>query len=177
MINLVTIGSVIYLLAFALNDFVFKSLLINENVNFIFLPSGLRIFLVLVFNIYGAISIVIGHLLVALFYLNESNPIFSFGTSLTIAVTSLLARWVSFKLLKLNFDLRAISFHDILVVTIIFSTFTTIGQQMLLHKLALSKNFTSDALLMFTGDVMGALLCLLFAKYVLHVVNYKNSNQ
>ena len=171
--NLVSIGALVYLLAFALNDFIFKSFLIFENVNFISFPSGLRIFLVLVFNIYGAISIVIGHLLVTFYYLNEPNPIFSIGTSLTIAVTSLFARWVSFKLLKLNFDLQAIKFDDILVVTIIFSTFNTIGQQMLLHKLALSKNFTSDALLMFTGEVMGALLCLLFTKYVLHAINYK----
>jgi len=119
------------------------------------------------------ISIVIGRLLVTLCYSNESDAIFSIGITLTIAVTSLFARWTSFKLLKLNSDLQAIKFDDILVVTIIFSTFNTIGQQTLLHKLALSKNFTSDALLMFTGDVMGALLCLLFTKFVLHLINYK----
>jgi len=163
MINLVSIGAVVYLLAFVLNDFIFKFSFIFENINFISLTSGIRIFLVLVFNIYGAISIFIGQLLVTFGYLNEPNPIFSIGTSLTIAVASLFARWVSFKLIKIKFDLQAIEFGDILVITIIFSAFHSICQQMLLNKLALSKNFISDAL-----------LCLLFTKYVLHAFKYKN---
>ena len=175
MFYLISVGALAYALAFIFNDIIFKSFWLNENIDFIFLPSGVRIFLVLVFNIYGAISIAFGSLFISLYYLNESNPVVAIGTSLTIALTSLFSRWTSFRLLNLNFDLQAIKFDDILVVAIIFSTINSIGQQILLYKLGTSKNFVSDGLLMFTGDVMGALLCLLCTKYVLHFFNYKKN--
>ena len=175
MFYLISVGALAYALAFIFNDIFFKSFWLNENIDFIFLPSGVRIFLVLVFNIYGAISIAFGSLFISLYYLNESNPVVAIGTSLTIAITSLFSRWTSFRLLNLNFDLQAIKFDDILVVAIIFSAINSIGQQILLYKLGTSKNFVSDGLLMFTGDVMGALLCLLCTKYVLHLINYKKT--
>lgn len=174
MFFLVLISSIAYLLSFIFNDFIFSTPWFKENINFIYLPSGVQIFLVLIFNNYGVISIALGSLLISLFYLNELNPIVAFGTSLTIGATSFFSRWTSFRLLKLNFDLQNIKFDDLLILTIIFSAINTMGKQMLHYTLGMSKDLVSDALLMFTGDVIGALVCLLCTKYVLHAINYKN---
>lgn len=162
-----------YAIFFIFNDFFFRSFGLSEYVSLLFIPSGIRIFFALVFDIYGVIGILLGSLLVSLFYLNQSNLTVVVTTALVAGGAAWVARWASIKLLKLDVNLGRIKLMDLMQLSIIFSGISAISHQVLFVQLGMSDDFTTGALSMFAGDMTGALFCLVTARFAVQLIRRK----
>jgi hypothetical protein len=160
-------------ISFIVNDYLFISFEINHYIGLIFIPSGIRIFCTLVFDLLGAIGIVLGSLLISLIYKQEPSLLISLSTALIAGVAALAARWFSVDLLKLDGNLSRISFLELVQVCIIFAAISAISHQVFFYGLGLTQDFVLASLSMFAGDVIGALLCILFFRYAVLFVRMK----
>jgi hypothetical protein len=170
---IIFISAVTFALSFIFNDFFFRSFGLSEYVSLLFIPSGIRIFFVLVYGVYGVVGILLGSLLISLFYLDQSNFVVVVSTALVAAGAAWFAHWVSIKLLKLDLNLRNIKLMSLFQVSIIFSAISAISHQLLFIELGMSDDFTSGALSMFAGDMTGALLCLFGARYTVRLMRVR----
>ena len=173
MINIIFLSALTFALSFIFNDFFFRSFGLSDYVSLLFIPSGIRIFFALVFDIYGVVGILLGSLLVSLFYLNQSELTVVATTACVAAGAAWFARWASLTLLKLDINLANIKFMELLQVSIIFSAISSISHQILFIQLGMSEDFILGTLSMFAGDVTGALLCLLSARYAMRFMRRK----
>lgn len=170
---IIFISAVTFALSFIFNDFFFRSFGLSDYVSLLFIPSGIRIFFVLVYGVYGVIGILLGSLLTSLFYLEQSNFVVVVSTALVAAGAAWFARWVSIKFLEIDLNLRNINFMSLLQVSIIFSTMNAISHQLLFLELGISDDFASDALSMFLGDMSGALFCIVTARFAAPLIRAK----
>jgi hypothetical protein len=165
MVYIVLFSAAAFALSFILNAFFLNSFDLNPYVSLFFIPSGVRIFLTLVFDIPGAIGIVLGSLVVSLFYLNQTSIDIALCMALVAGGAAMASRWLSVKILNLDSDLLRISFLEVLQVCFIFSAVNAISHQALFLALDMTDDFISQTLSMFAGDVTGALACLIFTRY------------
>jgi hypothetical protein len=172
---IILLSALTFALSFIVNDFVFHSFGLSDYVSLIFIPSGVRIFFALVFGVYGVIGIVLGSSLVSLSYLNEANYLVVMSTALVAGGAAWLARVASVKLFELDADLSRITLLQLLQVSIVFSAVSSISHHLLFLELGMAEDFTTGVMSMFAGDVAGALLCLLCARYTVRLLRYKNS--
>lgn len=158
-----------FAIVYIFNNLLFRTFELSDYVSLVFVPSGIRIFCVLVFNFYGAIGILLGSLAVSLFYLNQTSPFVAITTALVAAGAAWFARSIAFKLLNLDENLANIKLNDLFQISIIFSVISAISHQLLFLELGISEDFTSGTLSMFAGDMTGALLCLFCARYLVRL--------
>lgn len=171
---IIFISAVTFSLSFIFNDFFFRSFGLSDYVSLLFIPSGIRIFFVLVYGVYGVIGILLGSLLTSLFYLEQSNFVVVVSTALVAAGAAWFARWASIKFLELDLNLRNIKLMSLLQVSIIFSMMNAISHQLLFVQLGISDDFASGALSMFAGDMSGAMLCFFIARYSVRLMRVRN---
>ena len=112
MINIIFLSALTFALSFIFNDFFFRSFGLSDYVSLLFIPSGIRIFFALVFDIYGVVGILLGSLLVSLFYLNQSDLTVVATTACVAAGAAWFARWASLTLLKLDINLAKTTWGD-----------------------------------------------------------------
>ncbi len=160
---------------FILNDLLFSSFELNPYVSLVFLPSGVRILFVLVFEKFGAIGIVLGSLLVSLFYLGQTELLSVLLISLVAGFAALAARRVSLGTLGVSEDLLGISFAKLVQLCLVFSFISSISHQALFLLLAINGDFLQQSLYMFVGDVTGALLCLTAARLTVPMLRRRQS--
>jgi hypothetical protein len=89
-----------------LNDWLFQALAYAQGVSWVFLPSGLRLALVLMFGGAGAVGLVIGSLFVGL---DRDQPLaVTVAAALLSGLAPWLARWVCLSTLGLRSSLRKV---------------------------------------------------------------------
>ena len=89
-------SAALYALFFALNSFLFQSLIFSSGVSWIFLPAGLRLVLTLLFGGKGAIGISITSILIGLlFYF--SDPVIAVGAGILGGLAPYIARLTVFR--------------------------------------------------------------------------------
>jgi hypothetical protein len=172
----ILISAFAFALSFVFNDYFFRSFELNQNVSLLFIPSGVRIFFVLTFNYLGAIGILLGSLLVSVFLGDASQD--SLNVALMAAIVNsgaaLVARMLSVKLLKLDENLSLISMLDVVQICLVFAAVSAVGHQTLFYAFGATQDFFLASLSMFAGDVTGALLCLVVARYSVLLIRSKS---
>lgn len=167
--TLVVAGTALaYYVLFVLNQHLFAGLSFSTGTSWVFLPSGVRLFAILLFAQWGALGVVVGGIGLAL-----SQP----GTdvdSVTLAVSiclsglaPLLARQICLGTNELQADLRALSAIGLLRTTLIFSAISAALHQTWYAWRGHSPDVFVGSLVMFTGDVLGTLLVLYATKMAL----------
>ena len=170
MIFIILLSAAAFVLSFIFNDFLFRSFELNQYVSLFFIPSGVRIFFVLVFDFTGVIGICLGSLLVSLLYLNDVSTDLAFSSALVAAGAAWAARWLSVRLLKLDVDLSRISLLEVMQVCFIFAAISAVSHQVLYFATGVTQDFAAASLSMFAGDVTGALACLIVARYTVLLI-------
>jgi hypothetical protein len=164
MINIILLSASTFALFFIFNDLLFRSFELSQHVSLLFIPSGVRIFFALVFDVPGVIGICLGSLLIALFYLKDIGLDLALSSSLVAAGAAWGARWLSVKLLKLDPDLRYITLFQIVQLCLIFAAVSATSHQALYYLNGMTEDFAAASMYMFAGDVSGALVCLVVAR-------------
>lgn len=147
-----------FYLLFQLNDLLFQWLDYSYGVSWLFLPSGLRLALVLVFGGQGAIGVILGSLCIALE--DGKQPMEALLTALVSGLAPWMARWISLRYLDLRVDLSNLRLPILLKTAVLFALVSAVSHQLLFVSLGLSEGFVSSTSVMVIGDLAGTLVML-----------------
>lgn len=162
------ISAFLFVLFFQLNAWVFASLEYSAGINWVFLPAGFRVILVLVLGLPGALGLMLGSWVIDSAFMTSEVwffPIFN-------GIVSGLTPWLVMVYLTakgwLGLEILSISPARLLQVTLIFSAASAISDQLvwwLLEKP--DANILVDVWPMFVGNALGALLMLYGFKFAI----------
>ena len=164
---------------FRLNDLIFSALEHSQGVNWIFLPAGFRVLLVLGMGLPGCVGIFLGNL-----YLDQKNLFAPDHAALTLmtAVVSGFTPWVVMNAMKymhmLDASLQKLTHQQLLNFTLLYAAANAV-----FHQITWSLgNSTAhrpwiEVWPMFTGDVLGAMIMLYAFKGLLNLFNRTSSGR
>lgn len=158
----------LYIFIYFLNDFSLSWLEDIQGVHWIFLPAGLRIFITLIFNINGAIGLLIGSALVG-YHLNyfAGDLITSAGAAIISALAPWLGRFFVIHNLDVEPDLSNLTNKDIYLSVIAYSFLSSLLHQILFSVRGLESGSIPHFIAMFIGDVVGSFIIITFAKFII----------
>jgi hypothetical protein len=159
-----------YFYVFQLNLHFFAEIEFAHGVNWIFIPSGLRLLFVLVFTQSGAVGVALGS--IAINYLLEPNEshIFNIVTGLISGVAPYLSRWIGIRFLNLDPQLTGFTAGSFLKISVLFSVICASLHQVWFLFKGQSTDFVAGTIAMATGDWFGTVLVLATASLVLKII-------
>ena len=167
-------SAVLFASFFQFNAWLFADLLYRENVNWVFLPAGFRIILVLVLGLPGALGIVLGTWYLDRELLNNGATWLAMLNGVVSGLTPYLVMRVLGKGKSTDQLMQGLTTHRLLNYTLIFSAANSVT-----HHLAWGLHQGSNVNLwvgvwpMFIGDTLGALLMLYGLKLLLSRMDIK----
>ncbi len=156
--------ALIYALLFYANDWLTGFLEAAPGVNWIYLPAGLRLFLVLIFGLSGAVGIATASTLITLGRDLDDNIISIVGIGLISGFGPYLARLLVIRNLKINTDLSNLNAQMIAISVLVFALLSTGLHQLWFVLMGIPSGSLSNAIAMLIGDVLGALLFISIGK-------------
>ena len=159
----------VYFFAFKLNAILFESFNFSHGVNWIFLPSGLRMFFALVLLNSGSVGIILATLL--LNYMNGSadSHFFNIVTALISGFAPLIARQICVDYLKVGTNLSNLTSKSLFQISIVFAVVSALLHQVWFFWNQATENFIASSLVMVVGDWFGTVLVLATASLVIRV--------
>ena len=161
-----TLCAAAYFVLFQLNFILFADLEFSEGVNWIFLPSGLRLLLVLVLYEMGAIGIGLGSLAINYFLgdINHSNyHLFNVVTAFISGFAPYLARRIAVDWFNIDVDLQGMTSKIFFKITLLFAVISPLLHQLWFYWCGVTDDFVQSTFAMFIGDWFGTILVLSFA--------------
>jgi hypothetical protein len=160
--------ALVYCGFFAINQFLFSALSFSTSTHWIFLPSGVRLFAILLFAQWGALGVILGGVGIVLSQsLSMGDPVTLTGAIALSGLAPLLARQICLGSGELNRELRGLSSIGLMRVTAIFAAISAGLHQLWFAWRGISDDIVGGLVAMFTGDVLGTLIVLYAAKTVL----------
>lgn len=154
----ITIVAFVWVLLFELNDFLFSELDESKFINWIFLPAGLRLTAILLFNFKGVVGLLIGALI------TSSHMEMNFEHIIMISLISAFNPYFAFKasnyLLKIQISLKGLTSRQLLLMSFIYAVFNSLSHNIYFYFFGITQEFLISTLQMFTGDLLGSLLIL-----------------
>lgn len=157
--------ALVYALLFYANDWLTAFLEVAPGVNWIYLPAGLRLFLVLIFGLSGAIGIAIASTLITLGRDLSDDIIGIVGIGLISGFGPYLARLMVIRNLKINADLSNLNFQMIAISVLVFALLSAGLHQLWFVLIGIPSGSFSNAVAMLIGDILGALLFISICKF------------
>ena len=162
------VGAALFAGFFRLNELIFSALEHSQGVNWIFLPAGFRVILVLTMGLPGAIGLMLGSWYIDSASMTATTWFFPFING----VVSGLTPWLVMKYLIrqgwLAPQLGQMTASRLLQMTIIFSAASAMSDQLVWWSLEKpDANIWVDVWPMFVGNALGALLMLYGMKFVI----------
>lgn len=158
-----------YGLAFALNEQLFSSLNFTAGVDWIFLPSGLRLLAVVVLAGEGAVGVALASVFIASFQVFPDDAVTAVGAGLLSGLAPWLARRFSLTALGVGDDLSGLGPRELLKMTATFALVSAILHQVWYVARGHSPDLLHGTVAMAVGDFLGALLVLYVARIVLRI--------
>lgn len=156
-----------YFYAFKLNVFLFQSFEFSDNVNWVFIPSGLRLLFVLIFFESGAIGIALASVVINYMFGSHDDHVFNIVTGLMSGASPLLARYITVDLFQLDATLAGLNARVLFKISIVFALISSVLHQLWFFWNDQTANFVFNTLAMAVGDWCGTVLVLATASYAL----------
>lgn len=165
-------SAVFFVSFFELNNWVFSSFQYSEGINWVFLPAGFRVILVLTMGLPGAVGLLLGSWYIDSDSLTSTSWFFPFFNGIVSGMTP----WIVMKFLirqgLLSPELSQMTASRLLQVTLIFSAASAMSHQLLWWLLEKPNvNIWVDIWPMFVGNALGALLMLYGMKFVINRIS------
>jgi len=164
-----------YYSIFTLNKLFFDSLEFSFGVNWIFIPSGVQLLLVLVAISEGAIGIVLASFMIGLENYYLDSVLRTFITALISGASPLLARKICFDFLSIEKELENITLKAILQMSVIFAFISASLHQLWFVYNGKSEAFLQSLLVMGVGNLLGTALVLSLIRVLAHQVKKGDS--
>lgn len=156
-----------YTLLFVFNDWLFGSLTFGEEVNWIYLPSGLRLAFVLLFGACGAVGIGLASMLIAGMVYFQNDLMAAVVTGIISGLAPYLARHVFLTRLGVDRDLQQLTSGKLLGISLIFAVTSAVMHQFFFTWRGYTVNFVESSTVMALGDLAGTIIMLYIAKFAL----------
>ena len=160
-INVITVVS--FFVFFLVNQSVFEIFSVSENISWIFLPAGLRLFFILVYRHQALVGLFLGSLLAAVYLNHEPLSPFTLLLALASTLNPLIAlyaleKWSS----QFNLRLENLCLEAIISLAILQAFFSTNLHHLifLAFEKTLQENFLGELLSMFFGDLFGIVIMM-----------------
>ena len=163
---IVILTAAAYAALFELNTLLFSTFSFSTGVDWIYLPSGLRLAFVLVFGVWGALGIVLASITIDFVHYFDGDVITAVITGLISGVAPLLARSICVDQLGLKEDLTNLTTRKLFHAAVIFSVLSATLHQLWFTFRGHTENFISSTAVMALGDLTGSVLILYAAKYL-----------
>jgi len=166
-VSLVLVCAVFYFFAFQLNAHLFGDLQFSAGVNWVFIPSGLRLLLVLVLPELGAIGIVLASFAINYLYGAPDAHLFNIVTSAISGLTPLAARYVAIHALRVHVDLSGLTGQNLFKASLLFALLSALAHQIWYVSQGATTDFIASTLVMALGDLLGTVLVLAMASVLI----------
>ena len=153
-----------YFLLFGLNDYFFSALGYSSGVNWVFLPSGLRLVFVLLFVELGAVGIALASVAISYLFQFDGNLLTLLGAGAISGFAPWLARRVSVDSLGLDVNLRHLTAATLIKVSVLFAVLSAVLHQLWYTFRGNTESFVKSTVVMSIGDLIGTIAVLYTAK-------------
>ena len=161
----VLISALLYSALFFFNDWITETVKYDLGVSWIYLPAGLRLFLILIFGLAGAIGIAAASFAISYFGAFSTDLLTCIGIGLISGFAPLLAKWVVVSNIPINNDLSNLSIQKIILCIVIYALMSSGFHQYWFVLRDLESGSINHFLVMFAGDVAGSILLIALIKY------------
>jgi hypothetical protein len=159
------ISAALYSALFFLNDRLTEVLKYDLGVSWIYLPAGLRLFLILIFGLAGAIGIAVASFAISYFGGFPPDLITCIGIGLISGFAPLLAKWVVIANVNISNDLSNLSLQKIVFCVLVYALMSAGLHQLWFELRGLESSSLDHFLVMFVGDIAGSILLIAVIKY------------
>ena len=161
---------------FFLNNALTEALYVVPGAHIVHLPSGLKIFMVMVTGFTGALAIaLVGFLWSVLFMFKENYPL-----TLMLAVVSGLAPWLSVRMLRKKIELKAdlsdLNWKKLLAIVLVFALLNSTCLQLIVYAFGESTNLLNGIWVMLVGDITGIFIVIYCARFLIKAREAINSS-
>jgi hypothetical protein len=153
-----------YYSVFYFNKYIFNEYVFSFGVNWVFIPSGLQLVLVLTAIESAAVGIVLASWIIGYTDYFLGSLIFTFITGLITGVSPLISRKISFDFLHIEEDLRNLTFNGIAKMSVIFALIRAVLHQLWFFYNNVSERFLHSTIVMAIGNLLGTILVLSLIK-------------
>jgi hypothetical protein len=161
----VLISALLYSALFFFNDWITEMLKYDLGVSWIYLPAGLRLFLILIFGLAGAIGIAAASFAISYFGVFPPDLLTCIGIGLISGFAPLFAKWVVISNTYISNDLSNLSMQKILLCIVVYALMSSGFHQYWFVLRDLESGSINHFLVMFAGDVAGSILLIALIKY------------
>jgi hypothetical protein len=159
------ISTLLYSALFFLNDWLTETLKYDLGVSWIYLPAGLRLFLILIFGLSGAIGIAAASFAISYFGVFPPDLLTCIGIGLISGFAPLFAKWVVVSNTYISNDLSNLSMQKILLCIVVYALMSSGFHQYWFELRDLESGSLDHFLVMFVGDIAGSILLIAIIKY------------
>jgi hypothetical protein len=161
----VLISSLLYSVLFFFNDWITETLKYDLGVSWIYLPAGLRLFLILIFGLAGAIGIAAASFAISYFGAFPADLVTCIGVGLISGFAPLFAKWVVVSNTYISNDLSNLSMQKILLCIVVYALMSSGFHQYWFVLRDLESGSINHFLVMLAGDIAGSILLIALIKY------------
>jgi hypothetical protein len=166
----VLISALLYSALFFFNDWLTETVKYDLGVSWIYLPAGLRLFLILIFGLSGAIGIAAASFAISYFWAFPADLVTCIGIGLISGFAPLLAKWVVVSNIPINNDLSNLSLQKIIFCVVAYALMSAGLHQYWFVLRGLESGSLDHFLVMFVGDIAGSILLIALIKYSIDLV-------
>ena len=161
---------------FFLNNALTEALYVVPGAHIVHLPSGLKIFMVMVTGFTGALAIaLVGFIWSVLFMFKENYPL-----TLMLAVVSGLVPWLSVRMLskkiQLKADLSDLNWKKLLAIVLVYALLNSTCLQLIVYAFGESTNLLNGIWVMLVGDITGIFIVIYSARFLIKAREAINSS-
>jgi hypothetical protein len=159
------VSALLYSALFFLNDWVTETIKYDLGVSWIYLPAGLRLFLILIFGLTGAIGIAVASFAISYYGVFPPDLITCIGIGLISGFAPLLAKWVVVANVNISNDLSNLSLQKILFCVLVYAFMSAGLHQWWFVLRDLESGSLNHFMVMLVGDIAGSILLIALIKY------------
>ena len=169
----VLISALLYSALFFFNDWITEMLKYDLGVSWIYLPAGLRLFLILIFGLAGAIGIAAASFAISYFGVFPPDLFTCIGIGLISGFAPLFAKWVVVSNTYISNDLSNLSMQKILLCIVVYALMSSAFHQHWFVLRDLESGSLNHFLVMFAGDIAGSILLIVLIKYGIDLMRHR----
>ena len=166
----VLISALLYSALFFFNDWLTETLKYDLGVSWIYLPAGLRLLLILIFGLAGAIGIAAASFAISYFGVFPPDLLTCIGIGLISGFAPLFSKWAVVSNTYISNDLSNLSMQKILLCIVVYALMSSGFHQYWFELRDLESGSLNHFLVMFIGDVAGSILLIALIKYVIDLM-------
>ena len=173
----VLISALLYSALFFFNDWLTGTLKYDLGVSWIYLPAGLRLFLILIFGLAGAVGIAVASFAISYFGVFIPDLVTCIGIGLISGFAPLLAKWLVVSNIPINNDLSNLSIQKIIFCIVVYALVSSGLHQYWFELRDLESGSLNHFLVMFIGDIAGSVLLIALIKYSIDLLKRSKPKQ